>query len=328
MLAAVRRLAPLFRLTRVTTAFAAIANAWFVILWTRANLPAHEPGVGAIRQRELWIVLAGGAVTALGLFAYATAMNDILDLRRDRLLRPARPLPAGRLGLDTALAVVIATLLAAILGATVFGIQAVLLTLLVACAVLVFNSATRFIPGIGLVTIGLISAAQMLIPNVQLRFVWPVWLAMTHALVVATLVHIVGGRNPALSRRAAVAVAFGWMACSAGLFALAWRDSPRRDIWPDWVSPLIVLGPGMLVCGYIVFVALRLRHFGFGARASEKIGRYGSLWLALYACAWLVGHAAWREALILGTLTAAGFAGMTVLRELYALVEQPLVYRR
>lgn len=33
----IAEMAPVFRLARVSTAFAAVADVWFVILWTRAN---------------------------------------------------------------------------------------------------------------------------------------------------------------------------------------------------------------------------------------------------------------------------------------------------
>ena len=64
-------LAPVLHLTRITTAFAAVGNAWFVILWTRAT--EQEPGVpgSAVIEGPLWTVLVFGAVAAIGLFAFA-----------------------------------------------------------------------------------------------------------------------------------------------------------------------------------------------------------------------------------------------------------------
>src|SRR5690348_11445828 len=73
------RLAPILHLTRVTTAFAAVANVWFVILWS-SRCP-DEPATRAIQEMPLWALLLGGAMNALGLFAYAASLNDILDFR-------------------------------------------------------------------------------------------------------------------------------------------------------------------------------------------------------------------------------------------------------
>ena len=47
-------------------------------------------------------MLVGGAVNALGLFGCATALNDVLDYRRDRALHPERPIPSGLLTMDAA----------------------------------------------------------------------------------------------------------------------------------------------------------------------------------------------------------------------------------
>ncbi|MBC7771894.1 MAG: hypothetical protein H7210_05325, partial [Pyrinomonadaceae bacterium] len=77
-----------------------------------------------------------------------------------------------------------------------------------------------------------------------------------------------------------------------------------------------------------ITVYRKVGHSGKGARAGEKIARYGSLWLALYACSWLIGQGYKNESIIMGILTASGFIGMTVLRELYSLLEQPVGYRR
>ncbi len=88
----IARIIPALRLARVSVAFAAVANVWFVILWTRAS--SHEPGTAALKPgaNGLWglgnaewsgtfahgstwgliILLAGSAANALGLFAFAT----------------------------------------------------------------------------------------------------------------------------------------------------------------------------------------------------------------------------------------------------------------
>lgn len=327
-----RRLAPILQLTRVTTAFGAVANVWFIILWTRAAAE-HEPGTAALREMPLWALLLGGAVNALGLFAYAAALNDVLDFRRDRMLHPDRPLPSGRLSIGAAVTLVVCTFIAAVLGATVLGIGAVVLTLLIAGAILFFNGAGRFVPAVGLVVLGLIYAGQMVIPNLNLVFVWPVWLVMSHSLAVAATSHVLGRKVPLLSRRAAAVAVTGWAFWSAVMFFFAWRRG-ADGLWPPWVDPNVIFPPLTLAALFAVWSWRKVRMHGLSPRAAEKISRYGGLWLALYACAWMFGQAAadgqpyTRAGLILLTLTLAGFAGMTVLREVYNLLQHPLGYRR
>lgn len=322
------RLAPILHLTRVTTAFAAIANAWFVILWTRAAYP-FEHGPDALLSQPEWLVLTAGALNALGLFAYGAALNDLLDFRRDRTLHPDRPIPTGAITMEWAVGVVGATFMTAIVGASILGMEAVLLTVLVASAILLFHAAGKFIPAFGLVLLGLIYAGHMVVPNLHIVFVWPVWLVMTHSLVVGGLTHVIARKVPAVSRRAALAAVAGWAFWTFVMFSAGWwRERHHGGLWPEWVEPTAAIGPGLLILLFALTAWQKVRVHGMTARAADKVARYGSLWQALYAVAWLLGQGFQRETLIVGVLTGVGFLGMTLLRELYGLVEQPVGYRR
>lgn len=321
------RILPALHLTRVTTAFAAVANVWFVILWTHAS--PQEPGAKPFFELPLGALLAGGLLNALGLFGFATALNDVLDWRRDQALHPERPIPSGRLSLDGAIALVVCTFGMAVLGATPLGIEAVLLTLLVAAAILCFNAAGKFVPGIGLVVVGLIYAGQMVIPNLHLRFVVPVWLVMTHALAVAAWVHVLGRKAPGISVRATLFALTGWVFWSGVMFCLGWyRNREIGGLWPEWVRPTAAIAPLLLAVLFTLLVWRRVHAIGRGPRVAEKIARYGALWLSLYATAWLFGQGYTLGGWILAALAGVGLLGMTVVREVVALIEQPLGYRR
>jgi hypothetical protein len=331
VLGLLRRLAPALHLTRVTTAFALVANTWFVILWSRAAAAHEDPAgpPGRIEHGPLWALLGGGALVALGLFGFGAALNDILDVKRDRTLRPDRPLVSGQISMEAALTLVFLTMIAAVLGAAVFGTEAVVMTALVLGAIFLFNAVGRFIPAVGLVVLGLIHAGYMLIPNVHLRFLWPVWLAMTHSLAVGAVTYRLGQKVPKISRRAWAAAIAGWMFWSGVTLWLQWERDPRpRSLWPEWLDPWpIVVWPAGLALVFTLVAWGKARGAGTGARAAEKVSRYGALWLALYACGWLVGAGHRQESLILLALAGCSFLGMTVLREVYGLVEQPMGYR-
>ncbi len=321
------RLAPIFHLTRVTTAFAAVANVWFVILWTRAS-GAAEGAPPSLHSHPIWLLLLAGAVNAAGLSAYGSDLNDILDLRRDRTMNPRRPLPAGALTIEWAVAVVVATFMTAVVGASLLGMEAVLLTVLVAAAILFFNAAGKYIPAVGLVLLGLIYAGHMVVPNLYIVFVWPIWLVMSHSLAAGWLAHVIGRKVPRLSRRAVLFAFAGWAFWSVVMLASGWyRARGIGGLWPDWVNPTAAIGPILLAALFALVVWRKIRRAGKGTRSGEKIARYGSIWLPLYSCAWLLGQRYDTEALIMGTLAAAGILGTTVLRELYSLIEQPVGYR-
>ncbi len=334
-----RRVSPILRLTRVTTAFAAVGNVWFVILWTRAN--PEEQATGPIVDRPAWLLLGAGALSAVALYAFGACLNDVLDARRDRALRPDRPIASGQISLDAAAVTVACTLILAVLGSTVFGPAAVLVTLVVAGAILFFNVAAKFIPAIGLVVLGLIYGGHMLVPNVGLHFLWPVWLVMTHALIVGGIAHSLARKVPPISGRAVSFAVAGWAFWSGVLLVVGWSRAAsieglgpvrREDLaggpWPGWLDVTVALPPAILALLFALFAWRKLRIAGAGPRAAEKIQRYGSLWLTLYATAWMLAAGHVGEAAILGSLAFAGFLGMTILRELYGLAEQPLGYRR
>lgn len=321
-------IAPTLKLTRVTTAFGAVANLWFIILWARFN-PDNELAPPAINNAPLLYLLAAGLIAGIGLYAFGTSLNDLLDVHRDRALnKQASPIVDGSASIELAVCLVAATLMLAILGSIAFGTEAILMTLLLAVAILIFNALGKFIPGIGMLLLALIYAGHMLIPDLWTRFLLPVWLVMTHALIVAALAQHLGRRSPPISRRAAVFASLGWLACTIALFALAWtRRAPDDGLWPNFVPPTAVLYPLGFVALFALMIWRRYKKVGLGPALGEKITRYGAIWPALYACGWLAGAGLWTAASIMAALTGTGFLVMTVLRELYALIEHPVGYR-
>lgn len=317
---------PVLQLTRVTGAFSAVANVWFVIVWTRAF--TEEPGTRAINERSMWVLLAGGAVAALGLYAFGAALNDILDAKRDRTLRPNRPLAAEQISEEIAMSVVVGTLVAAILGALFLGAEAVTLTAVAVIGVTIYNVAGKFVPAVGLPVLAVVYAGHMLAPNVKLHFVWPVWLVMTHAMLVGALAHSMEHRVPRLSPRAVMFAIAGWAVCSALLFWNSGTETSGRALWPAWVPKMTLVWVLVSVALFAGMCVRRIARLGFNERAGEKVRRYGTLWPAVYACAWMAGAGKTQEAWPLIGLLVLGILGMTALREAYALVEEPIEFRR
>ncbi|MEQ8769635.1 MAG: hypothetical protein RIB60_03900 [Phycisphaerales bacterium] len=320
----IRKLEPVVQLTRVTAAFGAVANIWFVTLWTRVN-PDEGP---VMDDRQLWLLLLGGAASAIGLCAFGAALNDFIDANRDRAMGLDKPLVSGRASPEMALSAVAGTLILSALGATAFGMPAVIVTLLLAGAAIVFNTAVRFVPGVGFVMLGGIAAAHMITPNLHLKFLAPVWLVLTHTALVAGVTHWLARKSPPVSKRAVFVAIAGWVFLTLLMGALAWRRTDGVGVWPGWVPLSAAVFPGFLG---LVFAALAIRratHLASGSRAAEKIQRYGALWMPLYGCAWLAGAGHFDAAWLMGVLALAGFAGMAALREAHAVLEHPVGYRR
>ncbi|MEQ8317743.1 MAG: hypothetical protein RIE77_02370 [Phycisphaerales bacterium] len=324
------KLTDVLQLTRFATAFAAVGNVWLVILWTRATpdeltaLPVTAP----MRTAPLALLLLGGAVAAIGLYAFTLGLNDIVDRRRDRALGADRPIPTGRIGLDLATIIVAGSVFAAVLGASFFGTGAVRLTVLVAAAALAFNVVGKFVPGAGPLLLGLIFAGHMVIPNIQLHFVWPVVVVMTHALAVEWAAWVIGRRSPAISRRAVAAITLGWLFWASVILLIGSYNTSGLETWPTWPSRMSALLIAALAITFIIYMSHKVRKTGPGPRAAEKLRRYGAIWLVLYGVAWVVTEGYWLATMILAGLGLVGLIVMTVAREAYHLAHQPMGYRR
>ena len=316
-------LAPAVHLTRLTTAFAAIGNAWFVVLWMRAET-SEVPGCGA--GLPGWVLLAAGSLAVLGLYTFGAALNDLLDAHRDRALRLDRPLATGQSTGERYAVTVAAALIGAGIGAAAFGAASVVALLVVAGLILLLHAGGRFVPGAGLVLISLIYAGHMLALAPGLEFLAPVWLVMTHATVVSAAAHLLARRGPPLTKRGVSAATIGWLGCTIALGVLS-RERVG-GLWPATLPVEAALWPGVAALVYIALAVRRVRALGAGPRAADKVARYGALWLPVYGASWLLGAGHHREAMLLGGYAVAGFLGMSVLREAIGLVREPLGYRR
>jgi 4-hydroxybenzoate polyprenyltransferase len=330
MTSLIARLSPLLHLTRITAAFAVTGNVLFVVLWTR-SVEAERDALASVRgiatgSAPLLLALTGGLFIALGFYAFAMVVNDIMDFRRDRSLHPDRPLPAGRVSLDAALGLTVSTILLALLGALMLGTEPAMLAIVTAAAILLFNASAKFLPSVGLVLLGLIYAAHMLIANPQMLFLWPVWLAMTHTLAVGAFTHHLAGRRPTLNRQTLVLAVLGWLFWSMVLAGLSiYRNG---SLWPDFVPGSAAIAPALLAGLYLLFAFSKMRSTRSASKAADKVQRYGALWLPMYAAAWCFGAGLLWPGVTLALLSIIGLLGMTILRELYSLVEHPIGYRR
>src|SRR5690606_22370569 len=122
------KLVQLMRLTRVELVVNAVADLWLIVLlaWFVESAGIVQSGISGGRL-PLWGVLVLTAIIASGLSSYGLALNDVMDVRRDRTMSPKRPLPAGSISLRTAFTVTVLGLLAALLASVMLGRESALL---------------------------------------------------------------------------------------------------------------------------------------------------------------------------------------------------------
>jgi len=309
------------QLTRLTVAFGAISDIWFIILITRAN---DEYNYVRVVELPLAVALLSGAVIAIGLFAYGASLNDVLDVRHDSTFSPDRPIPAGRIRPGQAVVVTVGALIVAVLGAAGLGLWSVCITLLTAAGLLFYNAAGKFIPAVGVLTIGLIHAAHMLIPNIQITFTLPIWFVMTHAMAIAMGVHILEDKRPRFRKRSIIVMLLGWTLWSVVILGVGMR--PDGSMWPDGTHWSGIIYPLLAVIAFLAVAWWKVSVVS-GRVAAEKLKRYGAMWQSLYGAAWLLGMGLFVQAMWIGLFAIVGFSAMTLIKEVSGLSGRPIEYR-
>lgn len=303
---------PAFRLTRLSLVFGAVADAWFVIAFTRGDaIYNHVPSYSA----PLIVVLILAALLTVGLFAFAGALNDLLDLRHDVTFRPDRPLPSGRIKSSQAVVIAIGSLLAAIAAMIPFGTAAIVFGVLAATGILFYDAMGKYLPALGVIVAGLIHGAHMMIPNPDLAFTGPIWLIFSHVVVIGLVVHMVEGKRPRTTTTSIALTGVGWLICSMLILGLAAREGGDGGFIPSDLDVDTLIWPAAAV---VLFVAIARRKISGqpGPIGAEKLRRYGSMWHAMYASAWFAGLGRWAEAGMFFGLAILGLVLMTILREI------------
>lgn len=327
------RILDAFQLTRLSLAFGAVCELWLVTLITRADpryvhLPAYH--------MPLWKALGCTAVVAIGLFAFAASLNDLVDVRHDRRFSPDRPLAAGRIRTSSAALLSFAALMAAVVSASALGEPALVLTVGVAAAVMFYDVVGKHIPSVGIVTIGLAHAANMFIPNWTLTFTLPVWWSMSHAVAIAASVHRFEDKRPFFGGGRILLLVAAWLFWSVVLLgggALAAQGS-AGGYWPQVTrgdelagsGPVGLVWPVLALAGFLLVVRAKVAG-SRGPVGAEKLRRYGAMWQAVYAAAWLLAAGLHAEALGMAVLAVVGLLAMTLLKEINGLSGRPIGWR-
>jgi 4-hydroxybenzoate polyprenyltransferase len=327
------RILDAFQLTRLSLAFGAVCELWLVTLITRADpryvhLPVHH--------MSPWKALAATAVTAIGLFAFAASLNDLLDVRRDRLFSPDRPLAAGRITTSGAALVSFGSLMAAVVAASLLGEPALVLTVAVGASIMFYDVVGKHIPAVGIATIGVAHAANMFIPNWSLSFTLPVWWSMSHAVAIAASVHRFEDKRPFFGTRRILSLVAAWLFWSVVILGgglLASRGG-AGGFWPQvargdelvGAGPLGLAWPALALAGFLLLVRAKVAGSP-GPVGAEKLRRYGAMWQAVYAAAWLLAAGLRTEALCMAALAVAGLLAMTLLKEVNGLSGRPVGWR-
>lgn len=311
--------AQLLGMTRLGLVLSAVSGGWLMTYLAFAVEPT------AHRNPELqtlglgWALLASGGA-ALGLGVCAVALNDVLDRRQDRAMGLAsggggaggddKPVAAGRVSAGAATSVAIAALLVAVLSAGMLGVTSFRLAVLLAAGVLFYNLAGRFVPAVGIVTLGLLHGLALALPNPVAGFAWPVLLTMSHVMGCGLVRHHLENKRPRLRPRDAWGVLLGWGFWSLTVLLLI---GYRRETGEAAVGGEVWIGPAVAAAGFLAAAAwvMRERPDGrpprfvtvLGAARPRRFRRLSVGWLVVYDAAWLWSLGLWWQGFtVLGLL--------------------------
>jgi 4-hydroxybenzoate polyprenyltransferase len=111
---------------------------------------------------------------SLGVFslvAFANTHNDIIDFEIDKINRPNRPLPSGKINLKTANTAAFAWLFLAVILGFVAGFEFALLFTIVGALAFIYNLYLKGLPLIGNCVVALLTTTPVIIPII--KFGWP-----------------------------------------------------------------------------------------------------------------------------------------------------------
>ncbi len=247
--------------------------------------------------------LAVTAVIALGLGVFMMAMNDALDARHDRAFEPDRPIPSGQVTQGAVLGLAMAGLLAALGAAVALGSLSIIMALVAAAGIAFYNLAGRFVPSVGIITLGLVVGIAALIPNPRMVFAWPILLMMTHTITAATVRHWLAGKRPAMSPLDGWGIAVGWVFWS--LVVLMLIRVRGEGIKHEGVG-LIWLGPAVAAVIFTLLTWLILGPSTLAPRArrgtATRFTRLAMVWLIVFNASWLFSAGLWWQGLLVSAL--------------------------
>ncbi|NRB50543.1 MAG: UbiA-like protein EboC [Saprospiraceae bacterium] len=149
-------------------------------------------------------------ISTIGLYGGGIVFNDIFDLKQDRIERPERILPSGKLSLSTALTFGSLLLLMGIFAAALVSWVSGAIALLVALLALTYDKFSKHIQVLGPVNMGLCRAGNLMlgvsIIPVAVNEFW--WLGIIPVLFISA-VTLTSQKEAEGNNRASVALALG-----------------------------------------------------------------------------------------------------------------------
>jgi 4-hydroxybenzoate polyprenyltransferase len=187
--------------------------------------------------------------TSLFLYAGGLISNDLFDIKCDREERPDRPLPSGRIKAKHAIVAAVVLNALGIYSASFVNMTTFVTALVLAILVLIYNSATKNIPLLGIITMGLCRGVSFMLgvaaAGESLLFIpaLPVFIGITLYIAAVTAVAAHETKKQRISVRR-----LPW-AILAAMFGALYYSLSHAGIAPNPTALLIsVACAGAVIC--------------------------------------------------------------------------------
>jgi len=127
---------------------------------------------------------------SLGVFflvAFANAHNDIIDFEIDKINRPNRPLPSGKIKLKSAYIIALTCFLAAIISGFISGFEFALLFAVVGTFGFAYNKFLKGLPLVGNFTVALLTTTPIAVPILKFGLPQPELLNLAFFAFILTM---------------------------------------------------------------------------------------------------------------------------------------------
>ena len=334
------RLLALLQLTRAALAFTAIADAWTVLLLF-AGGPEKSP-VYQYGKYGFWIVVLKMllmSIVSTGLYGFGMSLNDLMDMRRDRIFSPRRPLPSGRIRPRTAIVVCILLLMLSFAASAamnaidaawakepIYMPWSVIFAFATAILIIFYDATAKYLGGLGLVTLGAIRALHCLIANPKTPLLFLSMFLLTHVIIVSFIAYRMEGKRPRLKRGDWIVGIIGVVVGNAAaLIYMMQRHAFTMDLWPMIMGPI----SAMVLYTLWALIYLRLRRDVYTTRKKgERLMLMGLFWLFLYDAGFLFANAQILAGIAITVLLILAVLSFFGLRWLGRWLALPVRYRR
>ncbi|MEM9253334.1 MAG: hypothetical protein AAGB29_13380 [Planctomycetota bacterium] len=248
------------RLAATEVVAAAVSNATTLALL--AN-PASDGGSWAMTAMTLGLAAGSAAALVLGAVGLYRLLSGPAAGRDERGTRWVGPVST-------------AALLVSVIAAAGLGQASALVAGLAALGAVTYAGVARFLPAVGVVSLGLLAGASMLVADPRMGPVWPVMLTMTHVMACASARVSSRQRRPAWTGRDTLLAVAGWC-----FWSLVWLSVSTWRAGAAGPSPT---GLWLAVGAAIAFAAAAVVTRGGVMRSAWAVRA-----MHVYNAAWLIG---------------------------------------